>query len=126
MRSEGRGLRDRFQPLSGDGLPAERRVLSHVRDDRTPQLGGQVVPPHLLAQRVGGQIEAICGDVGEIQSTHERDLVVDDHDLLVVGVQRTLPRIEHTADTRAFDQLSLSPLHFAAPRSEQGHRRSRP
>ena len=45
-----------------------------------------------------GAVEAVAGEVGEVDAADERELVVDDHELLVVAVQRALVRVERARD----------------------------
>ena len=48
--------------------------------------------------RVLGVVPAVARERGEVDPADERDLVVDDHELLVMAVHRALARVEHASD----------------------------
>src|SRR5207302_1709670 len=69
---------------------------------------------------------AVSSETREIDPANERDVVVDDHELLVVAMHRPLDRIERTAHRRpAYKRLAFSSDSRAA-RIEQAQRRTRP
>src|SRR6476469_6998946 len=63
---------------------------------------------------------------GQVDHAHERRLVVDDDELLVVAVEWTLSRVERHRDARAAGELLARLPHLAAIRVEQRQRRPRP
>ena len=73
------------------------------RDGRPADDGGDVVPAKAPARRMTRPVEPVAGEVGEIDAAHEGQLVVDDHELLVVAMQRPFMRIE-----RAHDLVALA------------------
>src|SRR5439155_1381969 len=93
-----------------------RKLLrEHERDLRRPEeLALEVHEPLGRAQRAQGA------------PAHERRLVVDDDELLVVAVERALPRVERHGDAGAAGELVARLSHLAAGRVEQRQRSAGP
>ena len=107
-------------------MPASVEVPRDVGDDRTlePQRG--VVPAEPFAARVVVRVQPVAGQGGQVDPAHERRLVVDDDELLVVAVERALSRVERHRDARAAGELLARLPHLAAIRVEERQRRARP
>ncbi len=75
---------------------------------------------------VGGTVVAVAGQSGQVDAADERDLVVDDHELLVVAVHRAAVRVELALDLRAAHQRVALRAHQPAARLEHRHRRAGP
>jgi hypothetical protein len=84
------------------------------------------VPAEPVAARVVVRIQPVAAQGGQVDPAHERRLVVDDDELLVVAVERALSRVERHRDARAAGELVTRLPHFAAIRMEQWQRRARP
>jgi hypothetical protein len=84
------------------------------------------VPTQPAAHRMITGVETIAGQRSQVDTPDERDLVVDDHQLLMVAVHRPLARIERALHARAPGQLVAYAAHRGACRRERRHRRSRP
>ena len=82
------------QVLARDALPAQAKVRGNIGSRRPAQLGGHIVPPDPVPEFMLGRVEAVAPQVGVVDTAHEGDLVVDDEDLLVMRVERTLVVIE--------------------------------
>ena len=63
------------------------------------------MPAQPAAHRMVAGVEAIAAERGEVDAADERDLAVDDHQLLVVAMHRPLVRVERASHARAADQL---------------------
>ena len=63
---------------------------------------------------------------GQVDPADERDLVVDDHELLVVAVQRARARVARRADLRPARQLVARVARRGAVGGERVRRRARP
>src|SRR5579863_3018193 len=87
---------------------------------------GNVVPPESRTHRMVIGVEPVATEIGEVDAADERDLAVDDHELLVVAVHRPLVRVERTLHARATDELIAYPLDRPPCRREQRHRRAGP
>ena len=71
-------------------------------------------------------VVAVAGQRRQVDPADEGDLVVDDHDLLVVAVQRPRAGLELGADPGAADELVALGPDDAAARREHRDRRARP
>ena len=110
-----------------DGLPAQREVGGDVADDRAAQARARVVPADALAVRVLARVVAVAGQRGQVDPADERDLVVDDHDLLVVAVHLAPVGVQHALDPGAAHELvARGSLTSRAARLEHRHRRAGP
>ena len=78
-------------------------MLGDVGDDRAAQARAGVVPAEAPARGMRARVPAVAAEVGEVDAADEGDLVVDDHELLVVAVQgRSCPsRATRTPVSRA-------------------------
>ena len=72
------------------------------------------------------RVEAVTGEIREVDAADERDLVVDHDRLLMVAVHRPLVAIERTLDPRRDTQPLASRAHLGASRVKQRHGRSGP
>ena len=110
-----------------DGLPAQREVGGDVAHDRPAQLGGGVVPADPVGLvRVAAGVVAVAGQRGQVDAADERDLVVDDHELLVVAVHHAAVRVELALDLRALHERVALGLDEAAAGLEDRDGRTRP
>ena len=71
-------------------------------------------------------VEAVARQRREVDPADERDLAVDDHELLVVAVHRPLARVQLAADARPVHELVARGSRTARARLEQRHRRAGP
>ena len=62
-----------------------------------------------------GVVETVAGEIREVDAAHEGQLVVDDHELLVVAVQRPLVRVERAHDGAVLAERIAHAAH-GAPR----------
>ena len=76
-------------------------MIGDVRDCGTSQQRRRVVPAMRAARRVVAPVEAVALQRRQVDPTDERQLAVDDHELLVMTVHRPLARVEGVADPRA-------------------------
>src|SRR5205085_7301196 len=95
-----RGLGARYD-LPGHLCPAKREVIGHVCDRGAPYERDRVVPAVGAARRVLARVEAVALERRQVDAADERELTVDDHELLVMAVHRPLPGVECVADARA-------------------------
>ena len=107
-------------------MPTRVEVPRDVADDGTLETHGGVVPAEPVAGRVLVRVEPVARQGGQIDPAHERRLVVDDDELLVVAVERALPRVERHGDAGAAGELVARLPHLAAGRVEQRQRGARP
>ena len=63
------------------------------------------------------RVEAVAAERGQVDAADERDLAVDDHELLVVAVHRALVRVERAPDPRAAHELLAHAAHRGARRA---------
>jgi hypothetical protein len=73
-----------------------------------------------------GAVEAVTGEPCHVDPSDECNDAVDDHELLVVAMERVLTRIRLTPDTRAAREGPHRVGDFAPSRVEDRHRRARP
>ena len=71
------------------------------------------------------RVEAATREIGQVDPADEGDAVVDEHELLVVAVERPLLRVELNADAPA-PQPRGGLAHLRARRPEERQRRARP
>ena len=76
-------------------------MVGDVRDRRPAHARGRVVPAERAAIRVVARVEPVAAERGQVDPADERDLAVDDHELLVVAVHRPLAGVERDRDARA-------------------------
>ena len=86
----------------------------HIGDHRTFEAGAHVVPADLRPCDVRGAVEAVSTLGREVDAADERDAIVDHDRLLVMAVQRPLPRVEATLDRIALAESLLHLLDLAA------------
>ena len=106
--------------------PAQEEVRSDVGDERALEPEARVVPAERVARRMLAAVEPLSFEGGQVDAADERDVVVDDDELLVVAVHRPLVRVERHRDARAADELVAHPPHLAAVRVEERQRRTGP
>src|SRR5207302_4382684 len=93
--------RRRRQALASDRAPAGGEMVRDVRDQRSPNLKREVVPAEAAGVRMAAQVITIAVAISEVESPDECQLVVDDHELLVVAVDQMLAPIERDLHARA-------------------------
>src|SRR5439155_3350374 len=106
--------------------PAEEEVLGDVLDGGAAQEGRGVVPPDARSSRMDRRVEAVAGERGEVDPADERDGVVDDDELLVMAVQRTLAAVEDETNSVSGHELVARGPHLPPVRMEERQRRARP
>ena len=99
------------QSLAGDLAPAQDEVPRHVGDGRSSDDGRDVVPAEAPARGMTRPVEPVAGEIGEIDAAHERQLVVDDDELLVMAMQRPLVRVERAHDLIALAERLADPSY---------------
>ena len=85
-----------------------------------------VMPAEPVAPWVIARVEPVAPQGREVDPAHERGLVVDDDELLVVAVEGTLSCVERQRDPRAADELLARPPNLAAVRMEEWQRGAGP
>ena len=75
---------------------------------------GDVVPAEPSAGLVGRDVEAVAGVVGQVDPADERELAVDHDRLLVVAVERVLPRVGLAADAGPAGEVLDAPRATSA------------
>jgi hypothetical protein len=102
-------------------------VRGDVAHDRPAQQRGRVVPAdRLLLVRVLARVVAVARERREVDAADEGQLVVDDHELLVVAVHHPRARIQLAVDLRPADQPLARGLHARAPGLKDRDRGARP
>ncbi len=76
--------------------------------------------------RVAAGVVAVAGQRGQVDAADERDLVVDDHELLVVAVHHPPVGVELALDLRALARALALGLHEPAAGLEDRDGRARP
>ena len=66
-------------------------------------------------------VEAIAAERGQVDTADERDLAVDDHQLLVVAMHRPLVGVKRALHPGAADQLLAHAAHRRTSRREDPH-----
>ena len=84
------------------------------------------MPAQGATHRMFAGVKAVAAERGEVDPTDERDLAVDDDELLVVAVHRALVRVERALHPRATHQLLANVAHGCTRRLEHRERRARP
>ena len=107
-------------------MPARVEVARDVADDRAFEPHRRVVPAEPVAGRVIVRVEPVSRQRSQVDPADERGLVVDDDQLLVVAVERPLPRVERHRDARAAGELVARLPHLSAVRVEERQRRACP
>ena len=95
-------------------LPAPREVPGDVGYGGAAIRLAASCQPSAAAHRVLVAVEAIAAERGQVDPADEGDLVVDDHELLVVAVHRTLAHVELAANTRCRGSAPRATLRTAA------------
>jgi hypothetical protein len=75
---------------------------------------------------VGVRVVAVAAELREVDAADERDLVVDDHELLVVAMERARARVARGLDLRPVRELVARRADRAAIGGERVRRRARP
>ena len=84
------------------------------------------MPPDVAARLVCGRVEAVARVRRQVDAADERDPVVDDDELLVVTVERTLPGVRGELDLRAEGQCMPDAVDVPAIGMEERQRRAGP
>ena len=84
------------------------------------------MPAETAAHRMITGVETIAAERGQVDAPDERDLAVDDHQLLVVAMHRPLVRIKRALHAGAAGQLLAHAPDRRTSRREGPHRRSCP
>ena len=84
------------------------------------------MPTEIAVGGVVAAVEAVARQGRQVDSAHERHLVVDDHELLVMAVHRALAGVELAADPRPGDEVLARPPHFRPVWLEHRQWRARP
>ncbi len=95
------------------------------RDDEMDELHASLIA-ELASGRMTIPVAAVAAEQAQVDAADEGDAVVDDHELLVVAVERPLPRVERHRDPRASGELVACLTHLASVRVEHRQRRTRP
>ncbi len=117
--TRGRGGPGRREPLAGHLLPAHPEVAGDIFDDRPLRQHGRVVPAGAAPDRMTSAVETVAVEVGEVDPADKRLTAVDDHELLVMTVHRSLATIGCDVKSRAIGQLGHHRLDLAPPGPEQ-------
>ena len=78
---------------------------------RSAQRGRDIVPADAPPRRMSGAVAPIARKVGQVDPAHECHLVVDDHELLVMTMERALVRVESAHDVVVLAELLPDPSH---------------
>ena len=89
-------------------------------------MAGGVVPAQAAAHLMVAAVEAVAAERGDVDAADERDLVVDDHELLVVAVHRALVGVERAVHARSAHEPLARIAHGRAVGREQRQRRAAP
>ena len=84
------------------------------------------MPAEPVTPWVIARVESVAPQGREVDPAHERGLVVDDDELLVVAVKGTLSCVERQRDPRAAGEFLSCPPHLAAVRMEERQRGAGP
>ena len=114
------------QRLAGHGLPALSEMIRDVGDARPAQHTEGVMPADVVPRDVRRGVEAIAGIRRQVDAADERDLIVDDDELLVVTVQRALLRVGCELDLGAGRERMTNAVDVVPVRTEEGQWRSGP
>jgi hypothetical protein len=101
-------------------------VGGHIRDRRTGERGGGVVPAERAAVVVERRVEAIAAQVGEIDAADEGECAVDDHQLFMVAVHGPVALVEGAANARVRNKIGESLPGLRARRMKEWNRSARP
>ena len=115
-----------MQSLARHLRPAHREVRRDVAHRRSAENAGHVMPAQAAASRVPRLIEAVAGEIGQVDPADERDLVIDDHQLLMVTMQRTFMRIQSTNHRASSAELVSNAPHCAPGNRIEGQGRAGP
>src|SRR5436190_3107040 len=118
--------RRRLEQLAGRLLPAEREVRGDVRRRRAFDPCRCVMPADSSGRQVCRRVEAVAAEVRQVEPADERDPPVEDHELLVVAVHRSLPVVESARDSRPTYEPLPQRARLRARRMEKRQRCSRP
>ena len=84
------------------------------------------MPAETTAHRMITGVETVPAERGQVDAPDERDLAVDDHQLLVVAMHRPLMRVKRAPHSSAANQLFADTADGRASRREGPQRRSCP
>ena len=101
-------------------------MVGDVGDRRAAQPDRGVVPAQWATRRVVGAVVPVAFERGEVDAAHERQLAVDDDDLLVVAVHEVLAVVQRTLHRAVADELVTRLLDHGARRVERAQRRTGP
>jgi len=101
-------------------------VAGHVGDGGAAQAYGRVVPAEPRPEAMSRVVVPVSLQGRHVHASHERHVVVDDHDLLVVPVQRPLALVERAPQAAVTEELLLRSPHGAPGGLEGWQRRSGP
>src|SRR5207244_1375221 len=107
--ARGIGSGNRRKRLAGDLLPAHAEVLGDVRDGRSLDARGCVVPADGAAGRVLADVEAVALLPSEVDAADEGNAIVDHDRLLMVAVQGPLFRVDAALDPSLLRKLVAHP-----------------
>ena len=101
-------------------------MLRNVVDGGTLQARADVVPAEAPACRMIARVPAIAGHVGHVDPADEGKLAVDHQRLLVMAVERVLPRVPLASDLGCAGEFFDGRVHLLAGRVEDRYRRAGP
>ena len=84
------------------------------------------MPAERAARGMGRRVEPVPGHRGQVDPADEGDLAVDDHELLVMTVQRPLARVERDVNAGPVGERAPDRVDLASVRAEQRQRRTGP
>lgn len=108
--------------IVGKLAPAEEEVRRDLRHERALQAHAGVVPAERVARRMVAVVEPLAPERREVDPTDEGDPIVDDDELLVMTVHRSLVRVEGHRDARAANQLVAHAPHLSPIGMEERQR----
>ena len=100
-------------------------MLGDVGDDRAFEAKGRVVPADAGTRLVRIRVATVACQVGQVDPPDVGDAVVDEHELLVMAVQRPFLGVEVHLDARAVRQLVAQLADLPPVRAEERQRRIR-
>ena len=101
-------------------------MIGDVCDGRAADPGRRVVPAERIARRMLVRVEPVAVVRGQVDAADEGELAVDDHELLVMAVERPLARVERDLHTRALRECVTNRTHFPPVGPEDRQRRPGP
>ena len=116
--------RGRRQPLPRHLAPALPKMRHDVGHHRPRRAHRGVVPAVGVAGRVTRRVPAVGAQRGQVKAADERDLVVDDQQLLVVAVEQVLVGVQGARD--AVDRVETPGRGRIVGARGMDHRQQRP